>query len=70
MNQKWVIYVTELKCALGKLYLSPIKDLFNGEIITYNLARSSNLKKVIRMIKQAVAKLPKGVTSILYFDQG
>lgn len=25
-NEKWVTDLTELKCAEGKLYLSPIKD--------------------------------------------
>lgn len=28
-NKKWVTNITEFKCTEGKLYLSPIKDLFN-----------------------------------------
>ena len=56
----------EVESVLGKLYLLPIKDLFNGEIITYNLARSSNIKEVIRMIKQAVAKLSKGAVDFIF----
>ena len=35
-NEKWVTDITEFKCAEGKRYLSPIKDLFNGEIIAYD----------------------------------
>ncbi|MGD6850418.1 IS3 family transposase, partial [Rossellomorea aquimaris] len=34
-NQKWVTDITEFKLFGQKLYLSPILDLFNGEIITY-----------------------------------
>ncbi|MGY4674714.1 IS3 family transposase, partial [Ursidibacter arcticus] len=68
-NEKWVTDVTEFKCAEGKLYLSPIKDLFNGEIIAYDLARSPNFEQVVRMMKQAVARLDKA-TPILHSDQG
>lgn len=34
-NQKWVTDVTEFKVGNEKLYLSPIMDLFNGEIISF-----------------------------------
>ncbi|MFK4390921.1 hypothetical protein CN563_15965 [Bacillus sp. AFS026049] len=36
-NEKWVTDVTEFNLAGGKLYLSTIIDLFNGEIIAYNI---------------------------------
>lgn len=36
-NEKWVTDVTEFHLAGGKLYLSTIIDLFNGEIIAYNI---------------------------------
>ena len=68
-NEKWVTDVSEFKCAEGKLYLSPIKDLFNGEIITYDLAESPNFEQITRMMKQAVAKLD-GAKPILHSDQG
>ena len=38
-NQKWVTDVTEFKVNGRKLYLSPIVDLFNGEVISYNISR-------------------------------
>ena len=38
-NQKWVTDVTEFKVHNEKLYLSPIVDLFNGEVISFNLSR-------------------------------
>lgn len=69
-NEKLVTDITEFKCAEGKLYLSPIKDLFNGEIIAYDLARSPNFEQIMRMMKQAVAKLPQGASLILHSDQG
>ena len=36
-NEKWVTDVTEFKVNENKLYLSPIIDLFNGEVISFNL---------------------------------
>lgn len=37
-NQKWVTDVTEFHVYGQKLYLSPIMDLYNGEIISYQIA--------------------------------
>ena len=37
-NQKWVTDVTEFKVKDKKLYLSPIMDLYNQEIISYQLS--------------------------------
>ncbi|QLB19976.1 integrase [Mannheimia granulomatis] len=68
-NEKWVTDVSEFKYAEGKLYLSPIKDLFNGEIIAYDLARTPNFEQITRMMEQAVARLD-GARPILHSDQG
>lgn len=35
-NEKWVTDVTEFHLHGEKLYLSPVLDLYNGEIIAYN----------------------------------
>lgn len=37
LNGKWVTDVIEFHLHGGKLYLSPVFDLYNGEIIAYNL---------------------------------
>ncbi len=68
-NEKWVTDVTEFKCAEGKLYLSPIKDLFNGEIVAYDLASSPNFEQITRMMEQAITRLD-GAKPILHSDQG
>ncbi|MFC7421911.1 IS3 family transposase, partial [Iodobacter arcticus] len=38
-NQKWVTDVTEFNVQGEKLYLSPVLDLYNGEIIAFEMAR-------------------------------
>lgn len=68
-NQKWVTDITELKCVEEKVYFSPIKDLFNGEIIAYDVARQPNVEQITRMMIQAIARL-NGETPILHSDQG
>ena len=43
--EKWVTDVTEFKVNDQKLYLSPILDLFNGEVVSYTISsRHPNFK--------------------------
>ncbi|MXR44091.1 IS3 family transposase, partial [Mesomycoplasma hyorhinis] len=39
-NQKWTTDVTEFSGPFGKAYLSPILDMFNGEVIAWDLSTS------------------------------
>jgi putative transposase len=69
--QKWAIDVTEFKVGAQKLYLLPIIDLFNGEIISYKLSERPNFKQVTDTIKEAFTCIPKQPTAlILHSDQG
>jgi len=69
-NEKWVTDITEF-CLFGeKLYLSPILDLFNGEIVSYNLSRSPNFAQTMDMLNIAFAKIPDDTSLILHSDQG
>ena len=52
-NEKWVTDITEFKLFGEKLYLSPILDLFNGEIITYTVDSRPVYSLVSRMLDQA-----------------
>lgn len=71
-NQKWATDVTEFRVGDRKLYLSPILDLFNGEIISYNLSESPNFAQVTDMLKKAFRKVKRTETKglILHSDQG
>ena len=69
-NQKWATDVTEFKVNNEKLYLSPIIDLFNGEVVSYNLSRHPVFQQVIDMIKKAFKKIPNNTNLILHSDQG
>lgn len=53
-----------------KLYISPILDMYNGEIIAYTLSRSPNLKMVTDMLKKAFKKYKNLDGLLLHSDQG
>ena len=69
-NQKWVTDVTEFKIAGKRQYLSPIIDLFNGEVVSYTLKDSPALPLIREMLDQALATLPEGVKPLIHSDQG
>lgn len=49
-NEKWVTDVTEFNVKGEKLYLSPLMDLFNGEIISYQLKQRPTFDLVEDML--------------------
>ncbi|MGZ3183490.1 MAG: IS3 family transposase [Telluria sp.] len=69
-NQKWVTDVTEFRVGSEKLYLSPVLDLFNDEIVAFQLARRPSFDLVSSMIKTAISKLTPGERPIVHSDQG
>lgn len=69
-NRKWATDVTQINIGSEKLYLSPILDMFNGEIISYNISRSPNLEQVFDMLDKAFARFDCLDGLILHSDQG
>lgn len=69
-NQKWVTDVTEFSVLGSKLYLSPILDLYNGEIISYNISKRPTFHQTINMLKKAFDRIPDDTQLILHSDQG
>jgi transposase InsO family protein len=69
-NQKWTTDVTEFSLFGTKLYLSPILDMYNGEIISYNLSERPVLGQVMDMLDKAFAKIPDNTNLIFHSDQG
>lgn len=69
-NQKWTTDVTEVKIKEQKLYLSPILDMFNGEIVSYAISTSPNLKMAMTMLEKAFEKVDVPSGLIMHSDQG
>ena len=69
-NQKWVTDVTQINIGSEKLYLSPILDLYNGEIVSYNISKSPNFNQTLDMLDKAFVKIGDQTNLILHSDQG
>jgi putative transposase len=69
-NQKWATDVTEFSLFGTKSYLSPIIDLYNGEIVSYNITYRPTLDLVINMVDSAFETIPNNTSLILHSDQG
>ena len=68
-NRIWVTDVTEFGLFGEKLYLSTILDTFNGEIISYSIARSPRFI-VSDMMETALCKTQETNGLIVHSDQG
>lgn len=63
--QKLSTDVSYISCTDGRLYLSVVKDLFNNEIISYNISNNNNLKLIIDSFKRV-----PNYNGIIHSDQG
>jgi len=69
-NQTWVTDVTEFRIGEERLYLSPVMDLFDRQIIAYSLDRAQCRVGQIQVWRAAIATLPPGHHPLVHSDQG
>lgn len=69
-NRKWTTDVTQINIGASKIFLSPILDMYNGEIISYNISTSPNLEQVYDMLDKAFDRFDSLDGLILHSDQG
>ncbi|MFF3022318.1 IS3 family transposase [Gottfriedia sp. NPDC057948] len=68
-NKKWVTDITYLIFNGKRLYLSVIQDLYNNEIVSYQISERNDLKLVLDTVKKARKKRDvRGL--LLHSDQG
>ncbi|OMP97367.1 hypothetical protein BZP36_06210 [Raoultella terrigena] len=53
----------------NKIYLSPIIDLFNNEVISYSISERPAMVMIDEILIKAFAKLDSGSAPILRSDQ-
>ena len=68
--KKLITDITEVQCADGKLYVSPILDCFNGEIVALEMRDNMKKELCIDTIKQLRDKYGKLDGAILHSDRG
>lgn len=69
-NQKWVTDITEFKLFGEKLYLSPMLDLYNGEIIAYTIDSRPTYSLVSEMLEKSFKRLSEEDELLIHSDQG
>ena len=69
-NQRWATDITEFNVLGKKLYLSPVIDLYNQEIVTYELSDRPDFKSVMTMLNNALKKVDNSQSLLLHSDQG
>ncbi|HHY5091499.1 TPA: IS3 family transposase [Enterococcus faecium] len=71
-NMLWLTDITEfrIKGQEKKLYLSPILDLYNSEIISYTLSNYPTIKLTNTMLKKALAENKDIKDLTIHSDQG
>ena len=69
-NEKWTTDVSEFHIASGKLYLSPILDMHNREIISYSISRNPSFNQTQEMLDKAFEQYDNLEGLIFHSDQG
>ncbi|MEJ8555140.1 IS3 family transposase [Tepidibacter sp. Z1-5] len=69
-NQKWVTDVTEFSLFGQKVYLSPILDLYNGEIVSFSITDRPTYKQIQIMLDKAFEKHIHLENLLFHSDQG
>ena len=69
-NEKWVTDITQFALLNKRFYLSPIIDLYNGEVVSYNLSERPFFKQIEDMLDKAFERIPDNSNLILHSDQG
>lgn len=68
--QKLTTDITEFSLFGMKLYLSPVLDMYNGEILSYVISEKPVLQQVTQMLDQLFERAPKDAAPIMHSDQG
>ncbi len=69
-HEKWVTDVTEFNVQGEKVYLSPVLDLYNQEIISYEIGSRPHYGMVQKMLDTAIARLNPDQKPMIHSDQG
>lgn len=69
-NEIWSTDVSEFHIAAGKLYLSPILDLHNREIVSFNISTNPNFEQTKDMLNKAFDKYDNLSNLIFHSEQG
>lgn len=62
--------VTEFSVCNEKVYLSPVLDMYNNEILCYSISKSPNFWQTRELLYGLFKRLPQNARALLHSDQG
>ena len=68
--RKLLTDITEIQCLDGKLYVSPVLDCFNGEIVALEMRNNMKKELCIDTIRQLAQQYPDLKGTIIHSDRG
>ena len=68
--EKFLTDITEVQCADGKLYVSPIMDCFSGEIVALEMRDNMKKELCIDTVRQLKRLYPSLVGAVIHSDRG
>ena len=68
--KKLLTDITEVRCADGKLYVSPVLDCYNGEIVALEMRDNMKKELCIDTVRQLQQKYGRLEGTILHSDRG
>lgn len=69
-NEKWLTDITEFHLPVGKVYLSPIIDCFDGMVVSWSVSSSPNAELVNSTLDEAISTLKSSEHPIVHTDRG
>jgi putative transposase len=69
-NQTWVTDITEFRVGDEKLYLSPVMDLFDRQIIAFTTGRSPSVALTTNALRSAISTITPDEHPLVHSDQG
>ena len=69
-NEKWSTDVSEFHIAAGRLYLAPILDMNNDEIVVHDISITPDFSQQIRLLDKAFGRFEDLTGLIFHSDQG
>ena len=69
-SEKFLTDITEVQCADGKLYVSPIMDCFSGEIVALEMRDNMKKELCIDTVRQLERLYPSLSGAVFHSDRG
>ncbi|HGN3393160.1 IS3 family transposase [Pseudomonas aeruginosa] len=70
-NEKWLTDISEFQIAAGKVYLSPMIDCFDGQVVSWSIGTRPDAELVNTMLDAAIETIPAdSERPVVHSDRG